>query len=433
MPPCVSNGQSFTVEWADIPYYTSAPENRVNGVGGVGGGGIYNNGGNTNQVACDLGGQCSQGVGTNTAYNGETCHFELTLYSNGHIKFQYKDMVPSPNAWAPPSVGVENAAGSEGMQISYGDPTFPKPNSAYMFADTCGRSKTMVSLGWCPLANTAACDGCATAGRERSCDFAYADQFCQDNYGGQLVSLEDQADYDRIAALIPNDATAPNGGAYQQAFNDEKYMTGMHSDGNGGWEYTDGTPADLTFLRAHAQDQLAGHAPSINLVYTSGYDHQGAENPSCNPATGCALHDCCGGSAINGFICEFYGAPGAVGLALGRKLDDAENHCQEQYGGHLLSIHDQQGYDRLAKLATGYGHPILIGLKSDAAGNWEWMDKSPVDMTFLKAHSADQLAGTDETQAAFYPPTYSADPNEGLHDWYTQLRLRLNCVGNHMP
>jgi hypothetical protein len=43
------------------------------------------------------------------------------------------------------------------------------------------------------------------------------------------------------------------------------------------------------------------------------------------------------------------------------------------------------------------------------------------------------LAGTDETQAAFYPPTYSADPNEGLHDWYTQLRLRLNCVGNHMP
>ena len=58
-----------------------------------------------------------------------------------------------------------------------------------------------------------------------------------------------QDDYDRIAALIGDAerlADADNNGAAG-----DKYLTGMHSDGAGKWEYTDGTVADMEFLREH--------------------------------------------------------------------------------------------------------------------------------------------------------------------------------------
>jgi hypothetical protein len=82
----------------------------------------------------------------------------------------------------------------------------------------------MASVGWCPIGSSTygSAELCGT------CDVAYTDAFCQKNYGGQLIALEDQADYDRI----PNDGTAA----------DEKYMTGRYSDGQGRWKFTDGTP-----------------------------------------------------------------------------------------------------------------------------------------------------------------------------------------------
>ena len=55
-------------------------------------------------------------------------------------------MTPNPNAWAEPSVGVENAGGSEGMQISYADPQFPQPNTAFVVGKTCGRSTSGLFL-----------------------------------------------------------------------------------------------------------------------------------------------------------------------------------------------------------------------------------------------------------------------------------------------
>ena len=116
------------------------------------------------------------------ADDGGTNHFEVTLFSDGKIKFQYKDMTPNPNAWAEPSVGVENAGGSEGMQISYADPQFPRPNTAFVVGKTCGRSKTMFSVGWCPNycpgSDAANCPGVTLA---NTCDQEYGDRFCQDN------------------------------------------------------------------------------------------------------------------------------------------------------------------------------------------------------------------------------------------------------------
>ena len=89
-------------------------------------------------------------------------------------------MTPNPNAWAEPSVGVENAGGSEGMQISYADPQFPQPNTAFVVGKTCGRSKTMFSVGWCPNycpgSDAANCPGVTLA---NTCDQDYGDRFCQ--------------------------------------------------------------------------------------------------------------------------------------------------------------------------------------------------------------------------------------------------------------
>ena len=47
-----------------------------------------------------------------------------------------------------------------------------------------------------------------------------------------------------------------------------------------------------------------------------------------------------------------------------------------QTGGHLYSIHDQKDYDKLKAASVGYTKPIMIGLRSDSAGNWEWTDVS---------------------------------------------------------
>ena len=319
VPPCVSRGQSFTVEWANVPYYS---------------------GGHTAAAG--------SGMSTAGSYAGQTLTFELTLHSDGNIKLQYQTVMPSPDEWAPVSIGVENKNGGEGMQIRYG--AVPGPNTAFVISNTCGRSQTMASIGWCPSYNTA------------SCDFTYADNFCQVNYGGQLISIEGQFDYDRVAALIPNAGTAAT----------EKYLTGLHSDGQGHWEYTNGHPADITFLRAHSNDQLAG-VQETNMVFYPG-----------SHATGDGgLHDCCGSWIISGcvaldghvhipdepvcsaclcslcgpclccrafcskrphaepprgvvfsFVCEFYGAPGDIGLGLAKQWDDAEDACQEAFGGH---------------------------------------------------------------------------------------------------
>ena len=91
--------------------------------------------------------------------------------------------------------------------------------------------------------------------------------------------------------------------------------------------------------------------------------------------------------------------------------------CRVQTGGHLYSIHDQRDYDKLKAASVGYNKPIMIGLRSDSAGNWEWTDVSasvpfaagdvsqevaaqgsPVDLSWLRAHSDDGLQGLGENK-----------------------------------
>ena len=76
-----------------------------------------------------------------------------------------------------------------------------------------------------------------------------------------------------------------------------------------------------------------------------------------------------------------------------RSRDDAEQACVENFEGHLVSIHDQADYDKLATLTTGYTGPVLIGLYSDSAGNWQWKDGRPANMEFIMAHSYEPSQG----------------------------------------
>lgn len=132
------------------------------------------------------------------------------------------------------------------------------------------------------------------------------------------------------------------------------------------------------------------------------------------------LHDCCSAttgtwSNVEGFVCEFYAAPGTFAIGTGRSYDEAESFCQDYYGGHLASIHNQADYDKIALLTAHYSQPLRIGLHSDGQGNWEWADGSEMDIDFLRAHSFDGLAGTDETVGVFYPPVCNCP--DGKHGW----------------
>jgi len=131
-----------------------------------------------------------------------------------------------------------------------------------------------------------------------------------------------------------------------------------------------------------------------------------------------------------------YAAPGQIVIGEDMQWDEARAFCQQKTGGDLLTVKDQATYDRLATLTQGYTNPVLIGLMSDSAGNWEWADGSFMDLDFLRAHSADQLEGVGENQVipvplswilavaraltktrqgVFYPPSYAQDPNAGFH------------------
>ena len=190
-------------------------------------------------------------------------------------------------------------------------------------------------------------------------------------------------------------------------------MLGLKSSGAGKWSWTDGSPMNITYLRTHSSDNLAGTS-EFNGVFDPDADQR---------SNGKGLNDCCHSWTMDSFVCEFYAAPKSVAIGLHRNFTDANKFCKKAYGprAHLATIHNQKDYDRLAALSSNWPHPILIGLSSDGKGNWRWVDNSPADIKFLRAHSADGLKGTSETQAAFYPPTASASAgtghDKGLHDW----------------
>merc|ERR1711865_1202649 len=321
--------------------------------------------------------------------------------------------------------GIENAAGNEGRVINdlyqCEDSTghdvawtqgmdalqcdrvqnFVVP-TALLLADSCGSDPRAFSVGWCAGYNGQTTIG-GQANTGESCTYEEAESFCQLNYGGQLASIKTQAEFDTLNQMLP-----PSVGQ-------EQFLLGLHADGQGNWEYSDNTQCGancISFLRSHSHDGLSG-TEEVNLVWTPAQADDQKMDDCCTCAAPCG-----GWENIEGFVCELYTAPGAITIGLGRTWEDANTFCQTAYGGSLLSIHSQNDYNKLLTRANGYTAPIMIGLHSDGAGNWEWVDGSEVDMDFLPAHSADDLVGTDETVAVFYAPTDNDNPGfNGLHDW----------------
>jgi len=76
------NEDVFVVEWVDIPFFV------------------------TNSQSC-------------SGPNVHPQHFEVVLYRDGRIKFQYASISPSTNSWAHASIGVENADGVWGHRVAY--------------------------------------------------------------------------------------------------------------------------------------------------------------------------------------------------------------------------------------------------------------------------------------------------------------------------
>ena len=151
----------------------------------------------------------------------------------------------------------------------------------------------------------------------------------------------------------------------------------------------------MEFLRAHSADQLEG-VSETNMVAVPSQGQTG-------------LNDCCGGWQIHGFVCEHYAAPDTFVIGLRRGYTDAEAFCQSEYHGHLASIKSQADYDKMMEMATGFTEPLLVGGK--LGGNpslWTWEDGSYFDLSFIEAHSWDQLATTEgseqENQMVLYPP-----------------------------
>jgi hypothetical protein len=72
--------------------------------------------------------------------SSDTAHFEAVLHANGSIVFQYLDVASNPNYWALPSIGIEDIDGTNGLQISYNDPSFPPFRSAVLIPKSvaCG-------------------------------------------------------------------------------------------------------------------------------------------------------------------------------------------------------------------------------------------------------------------------------------------------------
>eukprot|EP01048_Picozoa_sp_COSAG05_P025015 COSAG05_NODE_6160_length_1011_cov_0.890351_2_plen_258_part_01 len=223
----------------------------------------------------------------NSAYAGQTAHFEVILYESGQIRFQYQDIFHFTDESGDTQneflfvAGIENAAGSEGRVIndlyqcqdSLGhdvswtqgmDATqcdrvqnFVTPTSLVLI-DSCGSDPRAFSVGWCAGYNGQDHGANGDTNTGGSCTYEEAEEFCQVNYGGQLASITTQGEFDTMNQMLP-----PSVGQ-------EQFLLGLHADGRGNWEYSDNTQCGdncLSFLRSHSHDGLLG-TTEANLVWT---------------------------------------------------------------------------------------------------------------------------------------------------------------------
>jgi hypothetical protein len=111
-----------------------------------------------------------------------------------------------------------------------------------------------------------------------------------------------------------------------------KYLLGFHSDGQGNWESTDNSPFDAAeqqFVMSHGSDGLLGTAQT-RMVYFAGAN-QGQIDANGFPFGGTGgfrdtqinADSSASPWGIEGFICEFYAAPGQIVIGEDMEWDGA--------------------------------------------------------------------------------------------------------------
>ena len=68
-------------------------------------------------------------------YDPVPCHFEVILFGDGTVVFQYSDMPATSGSWSKESIGFEDRSGTQGVQISYGE--VPVAGTAYQIPPMC--------------------------------------------------------------------------------------------------------------------------------------------------------------------------------------------------------------------------------------------------------------------------------------------------------
>jgi hypothetical protein len=98
---------TWTITWLNVPYYCRT----------------------TGQITPE----CRNGP------TAQTASFQVTLFPDGRIKMQYKELHPNRvRNWAPVSVGLEGVTGFDGIQASFDDDHFPRNGTAIGFTASCG-------------------------------------------------------------------------------------------------------------------------------------------------------------------------------------------------------------------------------------------------------------------------------------------------------
>ena len=119
-----------------------------------------------------------------------------------------------------------------------------------------------------------------------------------------------------------------------------KYLLGFHSDGQGNWETTDNAPFDAAeqqFVMSHGSDGLLGTAQT-RMVYFAGAN-QGQVDSDGFPFGGTGgfrdtqinADSSTSPWGIEGFICEFYAAPGQIVIGEDMEWDGRPPLCFSAY------------------------------------------------------------------------------------------------------
>jgi hypothetical protein len=74
-------------------------------------------------------------AGQGHVFDDVPCHFEVILYGDGTVVFQYHDMPATSGSWSKESIGFEDRSGTQGVQISYGE--VPAAGTAYQIPPMC--------------------------------------------------------------------------------------------------------------------------------------------------------------------------------------------------------------------------------------------------------------------------------------------------------